>query len=231
MAAAAASAEAAWHTQSPYAEVVGGVRAIVPLVIFLMIVLFIVLREKLPNAGIVVWGLFLSVVGMCIFSIGLTYGLAQLGAGTGGLVPGLFVDMDDSLMPAAPLYNAGDRYCDNGSILLLLGFGATLAEPALNALGLTVQDLTNGSFKKSMLMYSVSRSCCRDNAGYNEAYFWLQHFIYPRSWLYFGSCAYVFVYGRVCQRRLGQCRSYNWANHGATCTRNGAWFRKGSWSS
>ena len=107
MAAAAASAEAAWHTQSPYAEVVGGVRAIVPLVIFLMIVLFIVLREKLPNAGIVVWGLFLSVVGMCIFSIGLTYGLAQLGAGTGGLVPGLFVDMDDSLMPAAPLYNAG----------------------------------------------------------------------------------------------------------------------------
>ena len=38
----------------------------------------------------------------------------------------------------------------------LLGFGATLAEPALNALGLTVQELTNGAFKKSMLMYSVA---------------------------------------------------------------------------
>ena len=38
----------------------------------------------------------------------------------------------------------------------LLGFGATLAEPALNALGLTVQTLTNGAFKKSMLMYSVA---------------------------------------------------------------------------
>ena len=38
----------------------------------------------------------------------------------------------------------------------LLGFGATLAEPALNALGITVQDLTNGAFKKSMLMYSVA---------------------------------------------------------------------------
>ena len=133
-----------------------GVRAIVPLVIFLMIVLFAVLREKLPNAGIVVWGLFLSVVGMCIFSIGLTYGLAQLGAGTGGLVPGLFVDMDDSLMPAAPLYNAGIGIAITALFCFLLGFGATLAEPALNALGLTVQDLTNGSFKKSMLMYSVS---------------------------------------------------------------------------
>ena len=38
----------------------------------------------------------------------------------------------------------------------ILGFGATLAEPALNALGLTVQSLTNGAFKKSMLMYSVA---------------------------------------------------------------------------
>ena len=38
----------------------------------------------------------------------------------------------------------------------LLGFGSTLAEPALNALGLTVQELTNGAFKKSMLMYSVA---------------------------------------------------------------------------
>ena len=38
----------------------------------------------------------------------------------------------------------------------LLGFGATLAEPALNALGATVQELTNGAFKKSMLMYSVA---------------------------------------------------------------------------
>ena len=38
----------------------------------------------------------------------------------------------------------------------LLGFGATLAEPALNALGLTVENLTNGAFRKQMLMYAVS---------------------------------------------------------------------------
>ena len=150
----AAVGEAAWHTQSPYAEVVGGVRAIVPLVIFLMIVLFVVLREKLPNAFIVIWGIFLSVLGMCVFSIGLTYGLAQLGGGTGGLVPGLFVPMDS--MPAAPLYNFGVGVFIAALFAWILGFGATLAEPALNALGLTVQNLTNGSFKKSMLMYSVS---------------------------------------------------------------------------
>jgi hypothetical protein len=38
----------------------------------------------------------------------------------------------------------------------ILGFGATLAEPALNALGMTVESLTSGSFKKSTLMYAVS---------------------------------------------------------------------------
>jgi len=30
----------------------------------------------------------------------------------------------------------------------ILGFGATLAEPALNALGMTVENLTDGVFKK-----------------------------------------------------------------------------------
>ncbi len=151
---ASAVGQALWYEQSPYAEVVGGVRAIVPLVIFLMIVLFAVLREKLPNAFIVIYGLVLSVVGMCVFSIGLTYGLSQLGGSAGGLVPGLFVEIE--AMPNAPLYQAGVGIFITALFAWILGFGATLAEPALNALGLTVQNLTNGSFKKSMLMYSVS---------------------------------------------------------------------------
>ncbi|MGA1323463.1 MAG: DUF1538 domain-containing protein [Burkholderiaceae bacterium] len=153
--AAAASAGAAdWWTVSPGAEIVGGIRAIVPLVIFLVIVLFFVLREKLPNAFIIFYGIFLSVLGMCIFSVGLTYGLSKLGDGAGGLVPGLFTAIET--MPNAPLYSAGVGIFIAALFAWILGFGATLAEPALNALGLTVQNLTNGSFKKSMLMYSVS---------------------------------------------------------------------------
>ncbi len=38
----------------------------------------------------------------------------------------------------------------------VLGYGATLAEPALNALGRTVEDLSVGAFKKSMLMQAVA---------------------------------------------------------------------------
>lgn len=38
----------------------------------------------------------------------------------------------------------------------IMGYGATLAEPALNALGLTVEELTVGSFRKSLLMQAVA---------------------------------------------------------------------------
>lgn len=38
----------------------------------------------------------------------------------------------------------------------IMGYGATLAEPALNALGLTVEEITVGTFKKSLLMQAVA---------------------------------------------------------------------------
>ena len=37
----------------------------------------------------------------------------------------------------------------------IMGYGATLAEPALNALGMAVEDITVGTFKKSLLSLSV----------------------------------------------------------------------------
>ncbi len=141
-----------------------GVQAIVPLVIFLGFVLFAILRTRLPNAFIIVYGLILTVVGMCLFNIGLLYGLSSLGDQAGSLIPGAFQEIT---IPARLLAPGEDAIYGNlygpvwGSIIALLfafmlGFGATLAEPALNALGTTVQNMTNGSFKKSMLMYSVA---------------------------------------------------------------------------
>jgi len=140
--------------QSPLNEIVLGVRAIAPLVLFLMFVLFVVLREGLQNKLFTAYGLVLSVIGMCVFNIGLTYGLGAIGAQTGAVLPAAFMEIN--LSEISPIYSAV-----LGLTLVILfawfmGFGATLAEPALNALGLTVQTLTNGAFRKSMLMYSVA---------------------------------------------------------------------------
>jgi hypothetical protein len=150
---AVAVAPTAWD-QTPLIEIVTGVRAILPLVLFLMFVLFIVLRSKLPNRMVTFYGLMLSIVGMCIFNVGLTYGLGAIGSQTGSVLPAAFMELPVSQF--SPIFPELVGICIVIAFAFLMGFGATLAEPALNALGLTVQNLTNGAFKKSMLMYSVA---------------------------------------------------------------------------
>ena len=101
-AAAAPAAGPTWYERSPGEEIVLGVRAILPLVLFLFVVLTLVLREKLVNKGEILYGIALTIIGMCIFNLGLTYGLSNLGANAGGLVPTAFMQV--SGMPASPLY-------------------------------------------------------------------------------------------------------------------------------
>ena len=140
--------------QTPVTEVVLGVRAILPLVLFLMFVLFIVLKSRLPNRMVTIYGLVLSILGMCIFNVGLTYGLGAIGSQTGSILPAAFMNLP--IIPSSPIFSEIIGLTIVIAFAFVLGFGATLAEPALNALGLTVQNLTNGAFKKSMLMYSVA---------------------------------------------------------------------------
>jgi hypothetical protein len=156
--AAAASQLAAeapkWFEQTPGVEIVGGIRAIVPLVIFLFLVMVVLLREKIPNPKMIFFGIFLCVLGMVVFNLGLSYGLSKLGGQSGGLVPAAFTEI--AAVKDSPLYVMGVGLFIALGFAWLLGFGATLAEPALNALGMTVENLTNGSFKKQTLMYAVS---------------------------------------------------------------------------
>ena len=154
LAAQTATSQPLWYEVTPWTEVILGVRAIVPLVIFLAVVLLVILREKLKNAFITYYGIILAVVGMCIFNIGLTYGLAKLGDQSGGLIAGAFTSID--AITASPLYSMTVGVGIAGLFAWVLGLSATLAEPALNALGMTVQNLTNGAFKKSMLMIAVA---------------------------------------------------------------------------
>ena len=140
--------------KTPLVEIILGVRAILPLVLFLMFVLFVILKATLPNRMVTFYGLTLSIIGMCIFNVGLTYGLGAIGTQTGEALPAAFMPID--IVENSPHYPEIVGFVICVGFAFLLGFGSTLAEPALNALGLTVQELTNGAFKKSMLMYSVA---------------------------------------------------------------------------
>jgi len=143
-----------WHELTPWQEIILGVRAIIPLVLFLIFVMYFILNEKIKNKVMTIYGISLCVIGMVIFNVGLSYGLAKLGGQSGGLVPAAFTNI--TLVENSPLYSLTMGISIAALFAWFLGLGATLAEPALNALGTTVENLTNGAFRKSMLMYAVS---------------------------------------------------------------------------
>lgn len=148
------AAEPHWTATSPWAEMIGGVRAIVPLVVFLLLVARFVARADIEEKRLVALGLGLALLGMVVFNVGLTYGLAKLGAQSGTLVPAAFAETER--IADSPLYNYVVGLAVAFLFAWVLGFGATLAEPALHALGQTVQTLTNGAFRKQTLMLAVS---------------------------------------------------------------------------
>jgi len=154
MAAATDAAPLAWHQRGPFSDVIAGIRAIVPLVIFLFLVLRLVLRERLPRTSEILLGIGLTIVGMCLFNVGLTYGLSLLGSSAGALVPSAFMELPG--VADSPLYRYGVGLLLAIVFAWALGYGATVAEPALNALGITAEALTNGVFKKRALILSVS---------------------------------------------------------------------------
>jgi hypothetical protein len=196
-------------------ESVGGIRAVVPLSLLLLIVLVLLLKEKIRYKDEVALGIFFSLVGMILLTSGIRLGLASLGGEVGGELPRAFAKEDkfidrvyinnfdttlvfkgisqkgqvreffnmideqgnltrieyhesrynkadgqyEHIITQAPLF--GKQLTVLGVILVLvfafgMGFGATLAEPALNALGLTVENLTVGAIKQRQIVQIVS---------------------------------------------------------------------------
>ena len=99
-----------------------------------MLVMKLVARRAIANLRYVLYGVVLAVVGMAVFNLGLTYGLANLGGQSGSLVPAAFMHAGRGRRLAAL---RSTRWASPSPPLFawFLGFGATLAEPALNALG------------------------------------------------------------------------------------------------
>ena len=132
-------------------DVIAALRAILPLTLLLWLVQRFWLRERLEHPNVILYGIVLCVLGMMAFNIGLSEGLSPLGVQVGDQLSTAFHDAAGD-----PLY----PYWAGLALALLfaacLGFGATMAEPALSALGTTVQNLTDGALRKRTLIYAVA---------------------------------------------------------------------------
>ncbi len=126
------------------------VRAIAPIFIFLYIFLRFFLREEGISTAQFALGIFFAMSGLLLFNFGLSVGLAELGNQVGHRLPLSFVPPSESLYPT-----------EIGKVIVvafgaLLGYGATLAEPAFNILGQQVEDVTQGAFKKWLFSQAVA---------------------------------------------------------------------------
>lgn len=134
-------------------------QAIIPLCGFLFVTLLVVLKERLRKGDEIALGVVFSVVGMALFGLGLTLGLTPLGIQLGSNIPVTFATIVpwgmSEMVP--PLFESPvvGKWLTIG-FAFFLGYGATLAEPALNALGQTVENVTVGVFQKSLLMHVVA---------------------------------------------------------------------------
>ena len=138
---------------------IAALRAIIPLCLFLFLVIKFVLREKIPRVDEIGMGIGFATIGMAIFTLGIYLGLTPLGEQLGANIPSAFASITPVGLEGyqGPLYGEGI----GGKMVAVifaffLGYGATLAEPALNALGATVEKITVGAFKKSLLMKTVA---------------------------------------------------------------------------
>ncbi len=141
------------------ASIVTAGQAIIPLCLFLLITLKVVLREKIPHADEIFVGIFFAVLGMALLGLGITLGLTSLGQQLGNNIPAAFTTIELVGLSGfqGPLYGEGLT----GKMVAIafaffLGYGATLAEPALRALGVTVETITVGAFKRSLLIQTVA---------------------------------------------------------------------------
>lgn len=138
---------------------IAAIRAIVPLCLFLLVSLHFVLPEGLKGSVEITIGIGFALLGMALFILGIELGLSPLGEQLGSNVPAAFAALTPWGMQGTegPLF---DTVFYGKALAIVfgffLGYGATLAEPALNALGNSVEKITVGAFRKSLLIQSVA---------------------------------------------------------------------------
>ncbi|HET8647849.1 MAG TPA: DUF1538 family protein, partial [Vicinamibacteria bacterium] len=127
----------------------GAMTSMLPLIALLLLIQRIILKEPVRNLDQVIMGVVFALLGLLLFKVGLVMGLDPLGSQVGSRATSAFT-------PEGGLY--GTLW---GKIIVLafafaVGYGASLAEPALMSLGITVEEVTAGAFKKFLVMHSVA---------------------------------------------------------------------------
>lgn len=141
-------------------NLVAAAQAILPLCAILLVVQAVVLREPVRALHQVGVGILFALIGLLLFQIGLARGLNPLGDQVGRAS---VISFSGAPFAArVPGLGPDGRYgAFWGRLVVMLfgfmaGYGAVMAEPALAALGLTVEDVTGGALRKKLVVHAVA---------------------------------------------------------------------------
>lgn len=123
---------------------------VVPLIVFMLLVLIFLARARLYNRQEVYLGIVFVLIGVFILNAGILLGLSALGSQSGSLITKTFHPPDMALFPP----KLGKLLTI--SFACVLGYVATICEPAFNTLALQVEEMTVGAIKRKLLIHIVS---------------------------------------------------------------------------
>lgn len=119
-------------------ELVGVVKDVAPILVVIFFFQYAIIRKSVPHLSRIVTGIIMVIFGLYAFIVGLEMGLFPIG---------------ESIAYALTSMN------NNGLIYLfgfMIGFSTTMAEPALLAIAIKVQGISEGMIKQNMLRIVVA---------------------------------------------------------------------------
>jgi hypothetical protein len=121
-----------------FLELLGVIKDIAPILIVIFFFQYAVIKKSVPHLPKIVTGIIMVILGLYAFIVGLEMGLFPIG---------------ESI--------ANDLTSQDNNLLIylfsfMIGFSTTMAEPALLAIAIKVQDISEGMIKQNMLRIVVA---------------------------------------------------------------------------
>ena len=119
-------------------ELLGVIKDVAPILIVIFFFQYVIIKKSVPHLPRIVVGIIMVVLGLYAFIVGLEMGLFPIGES----IANDLTSQDNNLL----IYLFG----------FMIGFSTTMAEPALLAIAIKVQDISDGVIKQNILRIVVA---------------------------------------------------------------------------
>ena len=127
-----------FSVMSMFLELLGVIKDIAPILIVIFFFQYAIIQKKVPHLPKIVVGIIMVILGLYAFIVGLEMGLFPIGES----IANDLTRQDNNLL----IYLFG----------FMIGFSTTMAEPALLAIAIKVQDISEGVIKQNVLRTVVA---------------------------------------------------------------------------